>query len=105
VALSFKPAASEPTYALLSSLRTPGRVKPIPLRQAKASLNAAWDRMKSTLTREYPDLKNPNSIMFKLYQFNLQNMRDQQNPILNHPLAPQLIADDAAKQLGITPLP
>lgn len=75
------------------------------VRKADASLNAAWNRMKPTLTRQCPDLKNPASLMFRLYGSIAQNLRARQSPILYDPSAPQLIADDAAKQLGIAPLP
>jgi hypothetical protein len=74
-------------------------------RKADASLNAAWNQMKTTLLRQYPDLKNPKSPMFQLYQHIAQNYRILQNPILFDPSAPKLIADSAAIQLEIAPLP
>jgi hypothetical protein len=74
-------------------------------RQADAALNAAWNQMKTTLLLQYPDLKNPKSTMFQLYGYIAQNYRAQQNPILFDPSAPKLIADSAARQLAIAPLP
>jgi len=75
------------------------------LRKADAALNASWYRMQRSLTRQYPDLKNAQSTMFLLFQHIAQGMRDQENPIMLDALAPQLIADSAARQLGITALP
>jgi hypothetical protein len=75
------------------------------LRKADAALNASWYRMQRSLTQQYPDLKKAQSTMFLLFQHIAQNMRDQENPIMLDALAPQLIADNAARQLGITALP
>jgi hypothetical protein len=75
------------------------------LRRADAALNASWFRMKEGLLRQYPDLKNAKSTMFLLFVHIRRNYGDQENPIMFDPLAPKLIADNAARQLGITPLP
>lgn len=75
------------------------------LRRADAALNSSWFRMQKDLTRQYPDLKNAKSTMYRLFQHIAQNYRDGENPIMFDALAPKLIADNAARQLGITPLP
>jgi Skp family chaperone for outer membrane proteins len=75
------------------------------LRRADAALNASWFRMQKDLIRQYPDLKNAKSTMYQLFQHIAQNYRDRENPIMFDSLAPKLIADNAARQVGITPLP
>jgi hypothetical protein len=71
------------------------------LRKADASFNATWSRTRSALIENYPDLKNSRSTMFLLFQRMAQDYRDQENPILFDAAAARLIADNAARQLGI----
>lgn len=73
--------------------------------QVNKSLNASWDKMKRDLTRQYPDLKKNASPLFMAYQTILQNLRESRSPALFNPMAPKLIADQAAQQVGVSPLP
>jgi hypothetical protein len=75
------------------------------LRKADTAFNASWYKIRRTLTRQYPDLSHPESTMFLLFQRTAQSMRDQENPILLDAIAPRLIAENAARQLGIVALP
>lgn len=71
------------------------------LRKANSAFSASWDRSKNALMKDYPDLKNPKTTMFLLFQRIAQDYREQESPILLDASAARLIADNAARQLGI----